>query len=197
MQSLEPTYLVVLGRRLDLEGRCGELFGYRLAVAAVLHYRAISDSRPAKIVITGGDLSHVGISEARAGADHLSRTLNVPETDLILEEKALDTVSNAVYTKSILLGARNLEPTIITSAYHLPRASYIFSHVLGPAFVPTYVAAPTGLDEENYRRHWHSESEKMVAAVRFFDSIDAPPGDHETVLAHLKLKGYVVPDRVE
>jgi uncharacterized SAM-binding protein YcdF (DUF218 family) len=197
MSSHEPTYLVVLGRRLDAEGRCGALFRHRLAVAAMLHRRAKGEARGAKIIITGGDLGRTGVTEARAGADHLALAFGLPAEDLILEEKALDTVSNAVHAKAILLAAMNLEPTIITSGYHLPRASYIFSHVLGPAFVPTYVAAPTGLDEEDYRRHWHSESEKMVEAVRFFDAIDAAPGDHEKVFAHLVPRGYVVPDRVE
>ena len=114
----------------------------------------------------------------------------------MLEEKALDTMSNAVYTKVFLLESRCKTPIVITSCYHIPRASYIFSHILGPDFEPTYVSAPTGLGREDYHRHWHSESRKMIEAVEFLDGLDAWPGDHERVFAFLLEKGLVVEDTV-
>jgi uncharacterized SAM-binding protein YcdF (DUF218 family) len=120
----------------------------------------------------------------------------VPSSDLVLEEKSLDTVSNAVRAKLILLESGCRRPIVVTSSYHIPRTAYIFSHILGPAFEPTYVSAPTGLDPTEYGRHWHSESQKMVAAVEFLDRLDAPPGNHGKVLEILGERGLVVEDRV-
>jgi hypothetical protein len=85
----------------------------------------------------------------------------------------------------------------VSSCYHIPRASYVFSHVLGPEFEPTYVSAPTGLAPDAYARHWRSEAAKVVAAVRFLDETDSRPGDHERVLTCLREKGLVVADAVE
>jgi uncharacterized SAM-binding protein YcdF (DUF218 family) len=188
--------IIVLGRRLGPSGRPCAIYGRRLDKAREIHEERRREGHRPRIIITGGDLGRTGITEARAGRTWLEER-GVPPGDLVLEEVALDTVGNAVQTKLLLLESGCREPVIVSSCYHIPRVSYIFSHILGSAFEPTFVAAPTGLDPEEYHRHWHSESVKMVEAVRFLDGLDAWPGDHEKVVRYLREKGLVVQDRVE
>jgi len=187
--------IIVLGRRLDGR-RVGEIFRRRLDKALEIHREKIGLGLRSRIIITGGDLGRQGITEARAGWRYLKDEAEVPEEELALEEKALDTVSNAVYTKIFLLESGCRTPTIVSSCYHLPRVSFIFSHILGGDFEPTFAAAPTGLPPEEYHRHWHSESVKMIEAVRCLDGLDAWPGDHEKVFEFLREKGLVVRDTV-
>jgi uncharacterized SAM-binding protein YcdF (DUF218 family) len=193
-QRTEVLDIIVLGRRLEGGGRPGDIFRRRLDTAAEVYRGRKGNGRRPRIVITGGDLGRQGISEAMAGWTYLQGEARVPVDDLVLEEKALDTVSNAVYSKMLLLQSGCRTPVIVSSCYHIPRVSYIFSHILGGEFEPTYVSAPTGLDPAEYYRHWHSESVKMIEAVNCLDGLDAWPGDHGKVVAFLREKGFVVRD---
>jgi uncharacterized SAM-binding protein YcdF (DUF218 family) len=188
--------IVVLGRRLDEGGRVSEIFRRRLEKAAEVYLEKKGEGAEARVIITGGDLGRLGVTEALAGWSYLKARGRVDPADMALEEKALDTVSNAVHAKLLILAGGSRRPAIVSSSYHIPRASYIFSHVLGPDFEPTFVSASTGLGREDYRRHWRSESVKMVEAVKFLDDIEAEPGDHDKVLAYLRIKGLVVEDKV-
>lgn len=191
------TDIIVLGRRLGDRGELSEIFRLRLAKAAHVWRQRRDLGRSPRIVVSGGDLGGRGISEAQAGADWLEGAEGIPPLDLVREEQALDTVSNAVYCKLVVMDRGCRRPVVVSSCYHIPRVSYLFSHVLGPEFEPTYVSAPTGLDPEGYGRHWRSESRKMIEAVRFIDEIDASPGDHVRVLGHLREKGLVIEDTVD
>lgn len=189
--------IIILGRRLGERGEISEIFRHRLDRGVEVYREKKRASLEVRIIVSGGDLGRRGISEAKAGGDYVQRHLGIPAADLTLEEKALDTVSNAVYAKALILEGGCSTPIVVSSCYHIPRVSYIFSHVLGPDFVPTYVSAPTGLDPDAYSRHWHSESKKMIEAVRFLDEIDAAPGHHERVFNVLRERGLVVEDTVD
>jgi len=189
--------ILVLGRRLDEGGRIGGLFRHRLDKALEVYREKKAAGLGPRIVVIGGDVGRHGITEAKAGWQYLHEAGGVPPEDLALEETSLDTVSNAVYSKLLLLESGCRAPIVVSSCYHIPRVSYIFSHILGGEFEPTYVSAPTCLGPSDYHRHWHSESMKMIEAVRVIDGLDAWPGDHEKVFAFLREKGLVVRDTVE
>jgi len=188
--------IIVLGRRLDDGGQPGGLFLRRLDKALeVYHEKKATGLRP-RIIVTGGDVGRYGITEAQAGRTYLLEEAGVPSEDLVVEEQSLDTVSNAVYTKLLLLQSGCRTPVVVSSCYHIPRVSFIFSHILGGEFEPTYVSAPTGLGPADYHRHWHSEAVKMIEAVRVIDGLDAWPGDHEKIFEFLRERGLVVRDTV-
>ena len=191
-----PIDIIVLGRRLGPGGQISGIYRRRLDRALEIYQEKLERGVATRIVITGGDLGRRGISEARAGREYLCGRADLPEEDVVLEEKAHDTMSNAVYSKMLLLRSGCRTPVVVTSCYHIPRTSYIFSHILGKEFEPTYVSAPTGLDGAEFHRHWHSKSEKMIQAVEFLDRLDAPPGDHQSVVAFLREKGLIVEDTV-
>jgi uncharacterized SAM-binding protein YcdF (DUF218 family) len=196
LPSLQETTtdIIVLGRRITSKLSADDIFGLRLHRAAEVY----SDlNGPGRIIVSGGDVGRVGVTEARAGVEYLREALNIPVDDVWMEEQALDTVSNAVYCKLLLMESGCQKPFIVSSCYHIPRVSFIFSHVLGREFEPTFISAATGLDDPDYLRHWRSETLKLIEAAKFIEDHDTVPGAHERLLESIRANGPVVEDTVE
>ena len=86
-----------------------------------------------KILITGGQ--GLNPTNAYAEAELLKRFLimtGMPETDILTEEKSVNTRENAVFTKEFL-GKNGIstdqEFILITSAFHMPRSEKCFAKV--------------------------------------------------------------------
>jgi uncharacterized SAM-binding protein YcdF (DUF218 family) len=86
-----------------------------------------------KILITGGQ--GLNPTNAYTEAELLKRFLimtGMPETDILTEEKSLNTRENAVFTKEFL-GKNGIstdqEFVLITSAFHMPRSEKCFAKV--------------------------------------------------------------------
>ncbi|MEW6746625.1 MAG: YdcF family protein [Planctomycetota bacterium] len=193
----EPVEVIVLGRRLEEDGRVSGIFRHRLDQAAAVFRAEVRQGRAARLVVSGGDLGRRGITEARAGANYLQVEHGLAGENVVLEERALDTVSNAIYCKLLCRARGCTKLLVVSSCYHTPRVAYIFSHVFGPQFELAYVSAPTGLEASDYARHWHSESRKIIEAVQIIDRLGAGPGEHEGLFAYLRERGCVVEDTVE
>ena len=192
--DLPSTDIIVLGRRITSALSANDLFGLRLHRAAEVYADC---NGPARIIVSGGDVGRVGVTEAEAGAKYLRESLNIPAANVLMEEQAMDTVSNAVYSKLLLLKSGCRKPFIVSSCYHIPRVSFIFSHVLGREFEPTFISAATGLDDPDYLRHWRSETHKLIEAAKFIEDHDTVPGSHERLLESIRSNGPVVEDTVE
>lgn len=86
-----------------------------------------------KILITGGQ--GLNPTNPYSEAELLKRFLimaGMPETDILIEEKSLNTRENAVFTKEFLEKngiATDQEFVLITSAFHMPRAKKCFDKV--------------------------------------------------------------------
>merc|ERR1711990_68951 len=108
---------------------------------------AEANSRPeAKLVLTGYG------GEAQVMADILERK-GIDEERLLLEEKAEDTIQNAYYSLTLLdqsyslsQASKTVEIVLVTSDYHMPRASWIFrvmSEAMKIEVLWTIVGVPT------------------------------------------------------
>jgi hypothetical protein len=70
----------------------------------------------------------------------------VPLDDILKEEKSLDTVGQAFFTKREILVPRNWADIIVVSSdYHLHRVKFIFGFILGDDFKVEYEGVDTGL----------------------------------------------------
>jgi len=79
------------------------------------------------VLVTGGDPQHRGDSEAAVYAARL-RQLGVKPTDLVLEERSLNTFQNAEYSAP-LLSAHPLDRVLlVSSGLHLRRSLLYFAH---------------------------------------------------------------------
>ena len=155
--------VVVLGHRLEDNGRPTEELRSRLALGIELFEKIGAD----RIIFSGGMAnSRAGITEAKIMGDH-AILKGIPQHKIILEEKSLDTIDNAIFTKEVVKG-KFKELYIITSCYHVSRASFIFKMVFG----------------EKYRLHFdycsrvgegEEEKAQLNKAKQFFK--DMNPGD--------------------
>ncbi|MGN7727309.1 YdcF family protein [Luteimonas sp. 22616] len=132
--------IVVLGggsyawlRRAEI--RLEDLKNSRLATGA----RAWLAGRAPVVVLSGGRGGN-GTSEAALMATAMAR-IGVPASALMLEERSRDTRDNALFTAQ-LAGQHDIRRVLlVTSAVHMPRASYWF-RAAGLDVVPVPVPEP-------------------------------------------------------
>ena len=86
-------------------------------------------SKAPLVIVTGGAADD-SISEASLMRDMLE-LMGIPLEAIILEEKALDTRQNAEFTAKILHDQQVSKILLVTSAYHMRRAKWIFDQTLG------------------------------------------------------------------
>jgi hypothetical protein len=80
------------------------------------------------IILSGGDANNLGISEARAMNDFLIGKFPT-SCNIILEEKSLNTVENAVNCLPFVKEMNCSSVHLVTSEFHMPRAKCIFESV--------------------------------------------------------------------
>jgi uncharacterized SAM-binding protein YcdF (DUF218 family) len=119
---------VVLGGIGDVDLRLKKLnFSYgadRLLQVLPLYH----NGRVEKIVFTGGSGS-VEFPEKREGlyVQKYLRSIDMPDSALIIESQSKNTYENAINTKKILDSLNMSGPMLlVTSAYHMPRALAVF-----------------------------------------------------------------------
>jgi hypothetical protein len=132
-ENLSLNCLIVLGARINPEGRPGRIARMRLEHALALWHKAGATSC---LILTGGcSRAGLSVSEARAMADYaLERVENEwgqevrerLESSLVLEEGSLSTRESATNTLPLVLD-RNLDAVgLVSDSLHLRRARYLF-----------------------------------------------------------------------
>lgn len=95
----------------------------RLTTTIELYKRGIIK----KILLTGGTFGENGQLTEADKAYQFLLTLDIPKTDLIIERGSLNTQQNAAFSKKIIdKDYPNTQNLLITSAWHMPRASRCF-----------------------------------------------------------------------
>ncbi len=105
----------------------GTFANARLIKAATFYRACKQHSSSCKIILSGGDPSHLGASEAMVYRSQL-RELGIASTDLIVEPRSLNTWQNAQYTKALLTPLNADRIWLVTSALHMRRSMLYFSH---------------------------------------------------------------------
>lgn len=81
------------------------------------------------------------ITEA-AAMKQFALSVGVPESAIVTEEEAHDTVGNAYFTKVRILEPREWRRVLVVSSdYHMPRSEFIFRKVLGPSYTMEFIGA--------------------------------------------------------
>ncbi len=115
----------------------------RITEAALL-YRDCRQARVScKLLVSGGDPSHLGTTLA-ASYGRVLRQLGVPDGDLILEVRSNNTWQNAQFTRPLLARLEASRIWLVSSAWHLRRSVLYFDHF-------GIVATPVRAD---YLRGW-------------------------------------------
>jgi len=104
----------------------------------------------------------------------------IPEGNILAESQSLDTVGNALFSKTNHIMPNRWERlAVVTSDSHLARALKIFGHVYGKDFDITGIPAPekTGIKE----RIWEPLGSVLVREILR----GTKPGDHEAIQERL------------
>ncbi len=99
----------------------------RILEAVRLYRNCRTDGKPCALIISGGDARGLGASEAAIYRVE-ALALGVPDQDLVLEDRSMNTFQNAEYT-SVLLQARGFDQVaLVTSGLHMKRSMLYFEH---------------------------------------------------------------------
>ncbi len=138
--------IVVLGSTVNNDGSLPLHARQRAEVAARLHAAGVAP----RLIFSGRcNLTAPEpppITEATAMAAY-AESLGTPRTVMLLEEESRDTIGNAYF-----VGRRFLEPNgwssirVVTSDFHVPRTTWVFQKILGPAYDVSFSPASTELD---------------------------------------------------
>ena len=123
------------------------------------------------------------VSEASVMEDYIWMRMKGRELDnridsVFTEEKSLDTIGNALFTKTDLVLPNNWERLmLVTSRTHLSRAWPIFEHVMGPDIKVVGVPAPEVIDNKLKRLVERSAGALIMREVLR----GTKPGDHQAI----------------
>ncbi|MFT3711721.1 MAG: YdcF family protein [Archangium sp.] len=116
----KPTAIVVLGARVEADGRASETL-----TARVMHGVAVWNTSPAAPLIISGGVGTFGNAEADVGGD-LAVDAGVPASLVLRERSSHSTRENALFTALMLREAGFTRVLLISDPYHLPRARVEF-----------------------------------------------------------------------
>lgn len=128
---------IVLGAAVGSRGEALPPLRRRVAHAVALHHSGLVP----RLLLSGGG---TGVAREADVMRQLSLTAGVSAADLIVEDRSCNTVENAVFSLDMLDDrGRDQRLLIVSDAYHLPRALYIFRRlgVVATGSAPTSPSA--------------------------------------------------------
>lgn len=151
-------YIIVLGGPLTSNLQPGIWLLSRLD-SAIKYYQSIKNNiSDIKFILTGGYTHNKKISEANVMKKYLMDN-KIPEEIIIEENKAINTIENAIYSKNIITQCasekkdnQNINILVITSDFHIPRSKIIFSNTFGKYYDIAYVGSNTQCDKEELKK---------------------------------------------
>jgi uncharacterized SAM-binding protein YcdF (DUF218 family) len=126
--------IIVLGYPADSDGNPTPEQFARVTEGVREYERGVAP----RLILTGG-AAHNQFTEARVMA-RTAHAEGIPESAILVEPKARDTMQNACYAARIMKAHGWRSAEVVSSASHLPRASIIFSEL--PLQWRTHAAPP-------------------------------------------------------
>jgi uncharacterized SAM-binding protein YcdF (DUF218 family) len=143
--------IIVLGSPADADGNPTPNELARVTEAVREYDRGVAP----RLILTGG-AAHNRFVEARVMA-RAAEAQGIPESAIVVEGEALDTIHNACYSVRIMKAHGWHTAEVVSAASHLPRAGLIFSrlplewrtHAAPPLTPPSAIGAGLGEIVEN------------------------------------------------
>ena len=155
-------------------GQLSDVAAQRLLAAVELHRRT-----GAPVLVSGGEVYAGDGNEAQVSRRVLL-SLGLKDSDILLEDKSLNTIENAVLTAKILQERGLANPVLVTSAFHMPRSVENFRQ--------------TGVEVTPYPVGYYVPQTMQTRLIEFIPSYAAMRGTALALkeylgLAVLKVKG--------
>jgi vancomycin permeability regulator SanA len=138
-------------------------------------------------LIMSGGYAHkkegIFIAHSDAMKKYACSCQNVPEENIFVEKKSLETVGQAIFSKSDFVVPKDFQNLIVVSHdYHINRVSRIFEFVFGNDYNIRCEAVDNGKDDPQVRTK-EQEQKSLDIFLRTFDGI--APGDDKAILERL------------
>lgn len=171
--------VVVLGMRVGKNGPSPELKG-RIDVGMEVARKTGSQY----IVFTGGVTNpEIQLSEAKAMAIYIDEEYPGNDRTTILEEEALDTLGNGIFTSQLLRKYPQVSTIfVVTSCYHVERSRFIFQHCFADQYSVIFNDCFL-VDSHNAAL----EAEKFPEIQQFFQTIELEGRDPVKALFETKM----------
>jgi hypothetical protein len=172
MRGYHADAIVVLGAAVNDDGSLSVPARQRAVRAAMLLTAGVAP----RIIFTGRCSLTApeapAVSEAAAMAAY-AESLGAPREAILLEEESRDTIGNAYF-----VGRKFLEPNgwssirVVTSDFHVPRTTWVFQRVLGPAYDVSFSPASTELDATIIAARARAEGDIITFLMEWIGPID-------------------------
>jgi uncharacterized SAM-binding protein YcdF (DUF218 family) len=114
--------IIVLGTPADADGNPTPEMLARVTEGVHEYERGVAP----RLIFTGGP-AHNSFTEADVMAS-AAAAQGIPPSVIFVETNAKDTIQNACFSEQLMRGHGWRSAEVVSSGYHLPRASLIFSH---------------------------------------------------------------------
>jgi uncharacterized SAM-binding protein YcdF (DUF218 family) len=186
---MEGTLTIVLSYEANPDGSISEECKRRVEAAVRLF-----ESRSTDRILMSGRCTpgrEEGLKETEAETmRQYAIKLGVPASAIMVEEKAMDTVGNAMYTRGMVDGLPEVRRIIVvTSDYHVERTRYLFVKAFGSARPISFIGAYIDMSKEDRDALEQKEREKVEKMRELYGKIvDGDyPSFRKEVLAHHNL----------
>lgn len=106
------------------------------------------------------------------------RDAGVPGDAILTEERSVDTFGNAYFTHRTVLAPMGwTRIVLVTSEFHIPRATYLFRKVCGPAVEVLASPADSGLSVEDLAVAWNAEFGIFQMFREWLDDVESGDAD--------------------
>lgn len=137
--------IIILGKKINDDGSLPKTLKQRVGKGIELYKKGFSDN----LIMTGKWAFFREKEPATRQAVSMKKyavSCGVPPKNIYLEEKSMDTIGNAYFTKIKYLEPKNWRNIIlVTSDFHMRRTRLIFDFVLGKNFKIKYLKVPAKL----------------------------------------------------
>ena len=175
-------YLLVLGYSLEMDGSLHPALEARLLTALEMY-------QPGTKLILSGKMPPKFLRPDRCSATTEAAAMRaflsergVEDSDLLLEEQSVTTLTNIFYTRRLILDPQNIRQiAVVSNEFHLPLVDFCCRQVLADHIEWRLVESPNKGFTPNELELWYHVIRKMTLQIypRVFK--DVPPGDMESL----------------
>ncbi len=121
--------------------------GERLEHAVELYNKGV-----APLILVSGGKVYASLTAAEMMRDHAIR-LGVPPSMVIMEDRAGNTIENALFTRPLLVERGLHSAVVVSSPYHMRRVKYVFDRLYRESGIKlSYSASQSWFDPESWWR---------------------------------------------
>jgi len=132
--ATDSVAVVVLGKKLLGDGKASPTLQNRIAFGSEIFLRESLKHPKSIMIVTGGVVQRGDPNSPYQSEAEVMRTLAVqnfvPKSCVVLENKSMNTIENAINTRDVLEDLGITKVVLVTSDYHMPRSKRIFETVL-------------------------------------------------------------------